>query len=265
MRRADGRSTDPDDYQDLPQSISAMAKSFVDGHEIPLHSHARDQLLHAAHGVMRLRTAREAWIVPPDSAVYLPAGLPHAVAMHGDVEMRTLYIDTGRATAPDPERPRVVAVSPLLRELVLALCDEPVDYPTDGRGGLIARLIEIELAQARERTYSVPLPRDPRLQRLCAALLAEPGDRRTLEDWSVSVGASARTLARLFESDLGLGFAAWRQRVRFHNALEALSRGEPVARVAARHGYRSASAFSAAFTRVMGASPSQAGGRDRAL
>ncbi len=262
-RRGASRSTDPGDYQDLPQPIGAMAKHFADGHEIPLHSHARDQLLHAARGVMRLRTERETWIVPPASAVYLPAGLPHAVAMHGAVEMRTLYIDTAAASAigaATPSRPRVVAVTPLLRELILALCDEPVDYTADSRGGLIARLIDGEIARARELETGVPLPRDPRLQRLCAGLLADPADRRTLEDWSAAVGASSRTLARLFRQDLGMGFTAWRQRVRFHQALEALSAGETVARVADRHGYASASAFTAAFVRVMGMPPSRAAG-----
>jgi AraC-like DNA-binding protein len=44
--------------------------------------------------------------------------------------------------------------------------------------------------------------------------------------------------------------------VRFHNALEDIVAGEPIALVAQRNGYRSASAFSAAFRNVMGQSPS---------
>ena len=82
-------------------------------------------------------------------------------------------------------------------------------------------------------------------------------DRRTLEGWSAVAGASARTLARLFERDLAMSFDSWRRRIRFQGALEALSRGEPIARVARNHGYRSASAFSQAFARVMGKPPSK--------
>ncbi|MBT7666902.1 MAG: cupin domain-containing protein, partial [Rhodospirillaceae bacterium] len=78
------RSTDPDDYQDLPQAIGVMAKSFVDGFVIPLHSHERDQLLYGISGIMHLRTEGEAWIVPPDGAVYIPAGTDHSINMHGD-------------------------------------------------------------------------------------------------------------------------------------------------------------------------------------
>ncbi|MFP6773579.1 MAG: helix-turn-helix transcriptional regulator [Alphaproteobacteria bacterium] len=249
-------STDPDDYQHLPQSIGAMSKHFTDGFETPLHHHARDQLLHAARGIMRLRTEQQAWIVPRDSAVYIPAGTPHAVSMHGAVEMRTLYIDTAAGDGR-PRDFRVVAVSNLLRELILALGEEAMDYDPTGRGGLIAQMIALEISRARELTLNVPLPKDPRLQRLCAELLADLSDRRTLEAWAEVAGASARTLARLFKHDLGMSFNRWRQRIRFHGALDALSRGQPIATVAHGHGYRSASAFSAAYRREMGIAPSK--------
>jgi len=252
------RSTDADDYQRLPQSVSAMAKAFNDGGEIPLHDHARDQLLYATQGIMRLRTERQAWIVPHDSAVYLPAGTRHAVSMHGDVDMRTLYIDTGKPRRLPPAL-TVIAVSGLLRELILALSEEPVDYEPGSRAQQIAELIEVEIGRATALTMNVPLPTDPRLQRVCAQLLADPSDRRTLDAWSDAAGASPRTLARLFERDLGMSFNVWRQRIRFHSALEALSRGEPIGRVAGDHGYKSPSAFTAAFAKVMGAPPTRLG------
>ena len=253
------RSTNPQDYQDLPQAIGAMSKTFADGFVIPLHSHERDQLLYATSGTMRLRSDGGTWVVPPEGAVYIPAGTAHSVGMHGDVDMRTLYIDA--AADPRPARALcVVAVSRLLRELILALSEEPVVYGPDSRGALLARLIEHEIGRAEELALHVPLPRDPRLQQLCAGLLADPSDRRTLEGWSEVAGASSRTLARLFERELGMSFNRWRQRVRFHGALEALSRGQPISQVAARHGYRSASAFSSAFGKVMGMPPSKASG-----
>ncbi len=250
------RSTDPLDYQDLPQAIGAMAKSFADGFVISLHHHARDQLLYAATGIMRLNTRRESWVVPRGSAVYIPAGCEHSVAMHGAVDMRTLYIDAATSGARVRDL-RVVAVSALLHHLILVLSEEPVAYAPGSRADLLAKLIDVEIAEARALALKVPLPSEQRLQRLCAALLADPADRRSLEGWSGVAGASPRTLARLFKRDLGMSFHQWRQRVRFHAALEALSRGEPIARVAQRHGYRSPSAFSAAFSKVMGGLPSK--------
>ena len=249
------RSSDANDYQAVPRPLAAMSKGFRDGFEIAPHHHARDQLVYAVTGVMRVRTDHEAWIVPTDRAVYLPAKTTHSISIRGHVEMRTLYI-APNAHGELPPAPTVIEVSPLLRELVLAMIEEPVIYDEQGRGGAMAYLIFGEIARARRLSLVIPMPRDTRLTRLCKALLANPASTRTLDDWSDIAGASARTLARLFEAELGLSFAAWRQRVRFHNALEAIVAGEPIARVAQRNGYRSSSAFSAAFRKAMGQAPS---------
>lgn len=248
------RSTEPDDYQAVPRPVAAMAKSFPDGFETDPHAHIRDQLIYAVSGVMRVRTAREAWIVPPDRAVYVPGGLSHTVAMRGRVEMRTLFIRTDAAPAR-PAAAGVLEVSDLLRAVVLALLEEPIAYDEAGRGGLLAALALDEIARAEPLSLVIPMPRDRRLVRLCDALLADPRREETLEAWSAEAGASPRTLSRLFLAETGLGFTVWRQRVRFHSALEALVRGEPVGQVARANGYASASAFGAAFRKALGISP----------
>jgi len=249
------RSIDPRDYQNIPRPLAAMAKSFADGVEVPPHAHQRDQFLYAVDGIMRVRTRDEAWIVPPDRAVYIPADTVHAISIRGNLEMRTLYL-VSRAADDLPVVPTVFDVSDLLRNLILALIEEPVFYDVEGRGGALAILILSEITSARRLALGVPMPRDTRLERLCAALLADPSSRLTLEGWSETAGASARTLARLFEQEIGMSFGAWRRRVRLHIAIEEIVAGEPIARVAARSGYRSASAFSAAFRRSMGVAPS---------
>lgn len=249
------RSIEPKDYQSVPRAIAAMAKSFAPGDTIPPHVHPRDQVLYATRGVMRVATGREAWIVPPDRALYLPAGLEHGVAMRGRVEMRTLYIKPGVMPSL-PEAPAVLEISGLLRALILALLEEPVLYEEKGRGGLLAGLILDELARAQHLQLMIPMPRDPRLKRLCKALLDDPARSETLDQWAEEAGASPRTLSRLFASEVGLSFTQWRQRVRFHNAMEAIVRGEPVGQVAHANGYDSASAFTAAFRKAMGMAPS---------
>ena len=249
------RSTNSDDYQKVPRPIAAMSKTFKDGSVITPHRHLRDQFLYSVTGLMRVRTQAEAWIVPPDRAVYLPARVEHSIGIRGLVTMSTLYI-TPRVEDGLPVAPTVLEVSPLLRELVLALIDEPVVYDEQGRGGALAELIFSEIARARRLPLVIPMPRDPRLLRVCNAMLADPASRRTLDDWAGDAGASVRTLARLFDEELSVGFVAWRQRVRFHNAVEAIVAGEPIKLVAERNGYRSASAFSAAFRSIMGQVPS---------
>ena len=249
------RSSDPLDYQTVPRVVAAMAKPFPHGFHIARHRHDRDQLLWSVSGTMRVRTQTETWIVPPDRAVYLPARTEHAIDIRGEVGMRTLYI-VPSADPGLPDRPVVLEVSDLLRALVLALVGEPVLYDEAGRGGAIAALAFSEIARARRLPFMLPMPRDPRVMRVCDALLDNPALDRTLDEWASHAGASARTLARLFERELGMGFAVWRQRVRLHSATEALATGQPVAVVAARNGYRSASAFTEAFRKTMGVAPS---------
>lgn len=252
---SDARSTDPRDYQRLPRPVAAMAKSFRDGETIPSHAHEREQFLYAVRGIMRVRTDAAGWTVPPDRAVYMPAGVVHAIAIRGDLEMRTLYVAPGAAEGL-PGAPTVLEVSELLRSLVLALIEEPVLYDEAGRGGALAGLVLSEIGRARRLALGVPMPRDPRLARLCDALVAEPSTTLTLEGWAETAGASARTLARLFERELGMSFGTWRRRVRLQNAVEEIVAGAPVSLVAARSGYRSVSAFSAAFRRELGVAPS---------
>ncbi len=255
--RDQARSIDPTDYQSVPRPLAAMAKRFADGSEIPPHEHARDQLIYAVTGIMRVRACNSVWIVPPDRAVYLSARTVHAITCRGTVEMRTVYISPESAIRRT-ETPSVVVVSSLMRELILALLNEPIEYDEEGRGGAIARLLQSELRQSEVLPYALPMPTDIRLARVCDALLADPSNQQSLEALSFGSGASARTLNRLFAAELGLGFAAWRQRMRLHSAVEHLQRGGSIAEVARRAGYRSPSAFTSAFRKQMGKSPSAA-------
>ncbi len=252
------RSTRPEDYQDLSCPVAVMAKSFAAGFETPLHHHTRDQLIYAQSGVMRVHSERETWIVPPKRAVYIVAGIAHKVAMRGNVEMRTLYIDAN--CSPNlPKSITALEVSTLLRALILSLLNEPLDYGNVSRGGDMVRLILSEITRARRLSLGIPMPKDIRLRTLCDALLRQPERSETLEEWSLIVGASVRTLSRLFSSQTGMSFTAWRQRVRFHNAMEALVGGEPIAKVAHKNGYSSPSAFTHSFRKTFGVTPSSLG------
>ncbi|WP_205622393.1 helix-turn-helix domain-containing protein [Xanthomonas arboricola] len=91
---------------------------------------------------------------------------------------------------------------------------------------------------------------------ICEAILANPQDNRTLDDWASQHGATARTLSRLFTAELGVPFQVWRQQARVMAALPRLAGGEPVTVVALEMGYDTPGAFSAMFKRLLGTSPS---------
>ena len=249
------RSTDPQDYQRVPRPVAAMAKDFPDGFHIAPHSHERAQLIFAAEGAMLVSTREGTWAVPPQRAMWMPGGVTHEIRMAGAVAMRTLYV-RGDAAPRLPSRVRVLAVSALLRELILRACELPVRYDEAGPAGRLMSLILDEIAALPTIALDLPLPRDERLARICRALRANPGDTRTLEDWAREAGASGRTVARLFVKETGLPFAGWRQQARLLAAMALLAAGQPITRIAGDLGYDSPSAFTAMFKRALGAPPS---------
>ena len=245
----------PQDGVDRP--LATLVHDYASGEAVPPHRHARAQLLYATRGVMRVATEAAGFVVPPGHALWIPAEQPHAVDAEGGVAMRALFLRADAAGA-GPNSATALAVSPLLRELILAACAEPLEWDEAGRGGHLAALILDEIARARRLPFRVPEPRDPRLRRLAALLRADLASPRRLEDWAPLAGASPRTLERLFRRETGMGFARWRQTLRLTEAAARLSRGETPARAAAAVGYASASAFGAAFRTAFGVTPGMA-------
>lgn len=242
----------PADRVDRP--LAAFAHDYAEGEETGLHVHARAQLLYATRGLMRISTEAARFVVSPGRGLFVPAGLPHAVRMEGPVAMRALFLREDAAPGA-PASPQVMLVTPLLRALILAACDEPPEWDAAGRGGHLAALILSELRRAATLPLAVPEPRDARLLRLTAALHATPASRLTLEGWAEVCGASARTLRRLFLVETGMGFAQWRQALRLAEASAMLAQGVAPARAAAAVGYASASAFGAAYRAAFGETP----------
>jgi len=242
----------------VDRPLAAYARDYPDRDDTGRHAHERAQLLYAVTGVMRIATDAASFVVPPGRALWVPGRLAHTVTMQGAVAMRALFVREDAARA-GPAETTVLVVSPLLRELILAACAEPLEWDEAGRGGHLAALILDEIARARSLPLGVPEPRDPRLRRLADALRADPAATLTLDDWAAGTGASARTLRRLFQAETGMGFGRWRQMLRLAEAAALLAEGMPPARAAARVGYASAPAFGAAFRSAFGTTPGAAG------
>jgi len=215
------------------------------------HAHAEHQLAWAPTGVLSVATESGTWVLPPTRALWIPGGVAHETSAEGTATMRALYLHPALCpvhwAAPTP-----VEAKPVLAELIHHLAD--ASLADDQRRRAEAVLIDL-LEPVAVATIDAPMPRDERAVDVARALLAEPADRRSLDDWGRHVGASARTLARAFRADTGMGFAHWRTLVRIRAALSLLAAGQPVGNVARRVGYDTASAFVAAFRRETGVTP----------
>jgi AraC-like DNA-binding protein/quercetin dioxygenase-like cupin family protein len=249
-----GKSEDRDDYQVTPSPVAAMARDLPDGHYIPAHSHRRAQLIYGAAGAITVSTPEGSWVVPAQRAVWIPAGVTHAMRTSGAVPMRTVYIEPD-ARAALPTSCTVVAVGPLLRELLVAASQIRVDYAPGGRDERVMELLLDEFQPLSTVPLRLPLPRHPALLRVCQRLIDEPHLGWSTAEWAGWVHMSERTFARQFHAELGCTFGRWRQQARLLAAIEMLARGESIARISARLAYESPSAFSAMFRRCLGAAP----------
>ncbi len=233
--------------------VRSLALDLAAGTVLDEHAHAWHQVVFARAGVLEVVSAEGAWVVPPQRAVWVPADVPHGVRAFGALELRTLYLRP--SAVPWARSCAVLSVSPLLRELVLAVVSQgalDVREPRD-RHRLAVLVDELDAVDIEPLELRMPL--DARARRVAEALRAHPSDPSSLADFATFAGVSARTLERLFRSETGLTFAAWRTQVRLLAAVTLLAGGAPVTSVALDVGYASPSAFVHAFRRHLGATP----------
>jgi AraC-like DNA-binding protein len=212
-----------------------------------------EQLIYASRGVMTVHTDAGAWVIPPDRAVWVPAGVGHRLDMAGPTAIRTVYLQAGLVTMDT----RAVNVSPLLRELLLHVIRlSPLDLTVAAHERLLGVLVD-QFAALPVAPLGLPMPEDPRARAAAAMVRADPSAAQPVVALARAVGASRRTLERLFRAETGLSVGQWRERARLLAALPMLARGAPVAKVAHATGYSTPSAFGAMFRRVFGTSPAR--------
>lgn len=250
------RSTKGVDYQNIPRPVAGLADEYPHGFVDPRHSHPRAQLLYACAGILTVITEQASFVVPPQRAVWVPGGVEHEAHCRGHVSLRTLYVDSS-VRSDLPATCRVVEVPKLLRELILAAIELPIEYNPHGRDGHLMTLILDEIVSTVIVPLHVSMPQDQRLVRICKTILADPSQNDTLDGWAHVACMGRRTFTRAFRRETGASFAAWRQHVRLMEALSLLAMGHPVTTVALEVGYNSPSAFTAMFHRAFGETPTQ--------
>ncbi|NMK50475.1 helix-turn-helix transcriptional regulator [Achromobacter sp. Bel] len=242
-------------YESSQRPVAGLAVDYEDGHRVRRHRHRRGQLLYAISGVMTVDTDAGIWVVPPTRGVWVPAWVPHGIRMSGEPRMRTVFVEPGTA-AHLPEQCCVLSISPLLRELMVAAADVPLDWAPGTRDGRVMMLLLDELRQEPVLPLHLPQPSEPRLARICRAIVRHPERQAGAADWARELGVDAKTVHRLFLRHTGMTFGRWRQQARLLAAMERLARGARVLDVALDLGYDSPSAFAAMFRRAVGEPPS---------
>ncbi|MFD4443106.1 AraC family transcriptional regulator [Nocardia sp. NPDC058519] len=217
------------------------------------HRHPQHQIAWAGRGVIGIDIGANHWVLPPTRALWIPGGISHRTGTTAGADMRGIFVEPDRCPALFAT-PTLLSVSALLRELF----DHMTSRQLSDEGRTRAEAMVFDLLEPVEVIpIGAPLPTDQRARVVAQALLDDPADDRTLAEWGTYAAASSRTLARAFRAETGMTFAQWRTQIRLAASLTPLADGVPVTRIAARVGYRSASAYVAAFRRAVGTSPGQ--------
>jgi AraC-like DNA-binding protein len=242
---------DPD-VDRLP-AMALRAEADQNDSENCVHRHRKGQLMLALRGGVTCEVPKAMWMVPPHHAVWIPSGMLHRNIVTRNAQICFLFIEPG--AAPMPDECCTLAITPLVRELIMHLADQGQDYLRDGSTGRLAAVLLEQLGCAPIQQLHFPVSNHPKIRFVADALAADPADRATLADWARQLATSDRSLARLIKRETGLTFGRWRQQLHLIVALRQLSSGATVQHIAGDLGYDSVTAFITMFKKSLGQPP----------
>ena len=242
------------DEEQISNAVVAMSVQIeAYKHELPMHWHRLGQLIFTAKGGVSCKTQDTLWMVPPQKAVWIPPHVLHSVKVTENALVNYVFIQPNLAVLPDACC--TLAISPLLKELILSLSKDPFDYSVHSAIARKGRVLLDELEQMPVENLCLPTSNEPRIKLITHALLSNPADRRNLQQWGQYVAMSGRSLERLMKKETGLSFGQWRKQLYLIVAIHQLSEGKTVQGVAEQLGYDSITAFITMFKQMTGKTP----------
>ena len=152
-------------HTDTISSIDLLANSY----KADIHCHDAAQLLLVVRGLVTLDVGTSRWVVPPQSAIWIPAGVDHSMFSIGEVELHCVYLSFELAELP-LSRCCTFAVSPLFRELIIEMSHLPGRVEINGPYDRLIRAMLDQLSMAPPGQLQLTVPTDPRLRKI-----ADPG------------------------------------------------------------------------------------------
>jgi AraC-like DNA-binding protein/quercetin dioxygenase-like cupin family protein len=246
---------------DLRQGGHAIAGSYVyEGERLVTgwHSHDMHQIEYAVGGVVEVETADAHYLLPPQQAAWIPAGLTHQAVMNPDVRTVSVMFEQEMLGRPG-HRARILAVSPLMREMILYAVRWPIGRPRgDAHSEAHFRALSHLVAEALEHESPLSLPTS--IDPVVAAAMAYTKDHLesvTVAEVSRAVAVSERTLRRQFRVAAGMPWRQYLLQARLLRAMALLALpGQSVRDVSTAVGFDNVSSFARAFSRYCGEAPS---------
>lgn len=225
------------------------------------HSHDVHQIEYALGGVVEVETDSAHYLLPPQQAAWIPVGLEHQATMNPDVRTVAVMFDPELIPLAG-DRARILAVSPLIREMMVYALRWPIDRrqgaPEEERvADEFFRTLANLVAEAldHEAPLSLPSSEHP----IVAAAMAytkEHLDGVSADEVSRAVSVSERTLRRLFQDAVGMPWRTYLLHARMLKAMALLAApGQSVQETSSTVGFDSLSSFTRAFTQFCGETP----------
>lgn len=214
------------------------------------------QILFTLTEIVVVSVDNGSWVLPPQRALWVPAGVEYSSFARKSGGLRSFPL-AGNKSVAVPGAVRLLNVSSFFRELLIEASRGDDGPGRAERNACLKSLILGEFEAELCPEGRMVAPRDSRLRNICQAILADPSDNRTIDEWARIVGMSRRALTRNFRLQTGLSLAVWRQQARLEEATARLKMGESVTRVAYEVGYESIATFSTIFRQNFGMSPSR--------
>ncbi len=240
------------------QFIYAFNEEQKEGTWNGLHAHENGgELVFVTDGVMVILTKNTSYFVQTNHALWIPPKLEHRWYMPTKTVDRSLHIHS--SVLKDYEQLNqllLIEMSPLLRELVIAVDDLGLQFKTEADKRIGYTLLD-RICAAKTCTDVLPMPQQAKLAELCTGLITSPNTQVTLSDWSRELCVSEKTLTRIFLKETGVNFRTWQNMLRMQCAKKDIEAGIQVTEVALNCGYNSLPSFIASFKKMYGVSPSK--------
>lgn len=237
---------------DLP--VIGLASDLVQ-HDSGEHTHIRHgQILYAPSGCMTLVTDNRQVILPPGKLLFIPANITHRVTFRNVVAYRSIYIDK-EVFVEMPEDLTVLSVNGLLQQLIerIAWWDWSSDYTLEQEN--ILRVFWDEFNVAEKENYDLKIPIDYRVNSKVKGFVYNKITPPFLKDLSKEVGASEKTISRIFKKETGMSYQDWRLQWNLFRAIELLAEKFTISEVALELKFSSDSAFIDFFKKHTGITP----------
>lgn len=218
------------------------------------HQHPQAQLMYCSAGVAELIVADKIFLLPPTHAVWVPSHIPHALLSEKKLSFRSLYFDTTQLLDL-PQHVQILAISPLLRELILSACDFSLDYKIPGKESRLTAVIIDQLKVAEQQAFSLQVTNHPLIQSIYHFIMQHLAEPLTISEVAKKFAMSSKSLNRLFHKQLGMTFQQWRTQLKILRAISMLSQGASTSQLSQALGYSGDSAFIHQFKRATGKTP----------